>query len=71
MLAGPSSESDEFADVGFWCGDIDENNKENSILEALSLGSWTQKGTVSLRPRTFLPRVHNEPAFNHLDYEAG
>ncbi|CAE6418226.1 hypothetical protein BN14_00124 [Rhizoctonia solani AG-1 IB] len=47
MLAGPSSESDEFADVGFWCGDIDENNKENSILEALSLGSWTQKGTIT------------------------
>ncbi|KAG8747998.1 hypothetical protein FRC10_009750 [Ceratobasidium sp. 414] len=46
MLAGPGSESDEFADVGFWCGEIDESNKEISILKSLSLESWVEKGTV-------------------------
>ncbi|ELU44644.1 hypothetical protein AG1IA_01331 [Rhizoctonia solani AG-1 IA] len=43
LLAGPGSESDEFADVGFWCGEIDENNIETSILQSLSLGIWIQK----------------------------
>ncbi|KAJ1310345.1 hypothetical protein OPQ81_007084 [Rhizoctonia solani] len=47
LVAGPGSESDEFADVGFWCGDIDENNKEVSMLQSLSLDSWAQKGTIT------------------------
>ncbi|KAF8758410.1 Biotin and thiamine Synthesis associated domain [Rhizoctonia solani] len=47
LLAGPGSESDEFADVGFWCGEIDENNIETSILQSLSLGIWIQKGTIT------------------------
>ncbi|CAE6530216.1 unnamed protein product [Rhizoctonia solani] len=47
LLAGPGSESDEFADVGFWCGEIDENNKEVSILQALSLDPWVQKGSIT------------------------
>ncbi|CAE6433380.1 unnamed protein product [Rhizoctonia solani] len=47
LLAGSGSESDEFADVGFWCGEIDENNKEASILQSLSLDPWAQKGTIT------------------------
>ncbi|KAH7340315.1 hypothetical protein B0J17DRAFT_314468 [Rhizoctonia solani] len=47
LLAGPGSESDEFADVGFWCGEIDENEKEVSILQSLSLDPWIQKGTIT------------------------
>ncbi|KAG9126912.1 hypothetical protein FRC07_001418 [Ceratobasidium sp. 392] len=47
MLAGPGSESDEFADVGFWCGEIDESSKEISILRSLSLDSWAEKGAVT------------------------
>lgn len=47
MLAGPGSESDDFADVGFWCGKIDEADKEASLLHTLSLSSWIYTGTVS------------------------
>ncbi|QRW00241.1 hypothetical protein RhiJN_28259 [Ceratobasidium sp. AG-Ba] len=46
ILAGQGSESDEFADVGFWCGEIDESNNETSILSSLSLGSWVEKGNI-------------------------
>lgn len=47
MLAGPGSESDEFQDIGFWCGEIDESKAEVSILSLLTLDQWVTKGTVS------------------------
>ncbi|CUA72304.1 hypothetical protein RSOLAG22IIIB_00969 [Rhizoctonia solani] len=47
LLAGPGSESDEFADVAFWCGEVDESNKEVSILQSLALDTWIQKGTIT------------------------
>ncbi|KAF8610469.1 hypothetical protein BDV93DRAFT_550283 [Ceratobasidium sp. AG-I] len=47
MLAGPGSESDEFLDIGFWCGEIDEGKVEVSILSSLTLDQWVTKGTIT------------------------
>ena len=48
MLAGPGSESDEFLDIGFWCGEIDEDKVEVSVLSSLTLDQWVTNGTVRL-----------------------
>ncbi|CAE6470500.1 unnamed protein product [Rhizoctonia solani] len=60
LLAGPGSESDEFTDVAFWCGEIDESNKEVSILQSLSLDSWVQKGRLRLYSKELAEHTFNQ-----------
>lgn len=46
ILAGQSSETDEYGDVGVWLGDLGIGpaaNKSEVIVEALSLTSWTRE----------------------------
>ena len=48
ILAGQSSETDEFGDVGMWLGDLDSGPgsgkpESEAIVDALSLAHWAEE----------------------------
>jgi hypothetical protein len=62
ILAGQSSEADEYGDVGVWLGDLEigpgaSKSDSEVIVEALSLTAWAREVLRDLRYSSAMPKM--------------
>ncbi|KAH7104101.1 hypothetical protein BKA62DRAFT_693526 [Auriculariales sp. MPI-PUGE-AT-0066] len=77
ILAGTSSESDEYGDIAVWLGGTDDatsgvfegDNRENAVITALGLAGWLEKGAKMVKDAdgTVAKSLMPSPALERVD----